>query len=193
LALTEFAGHLSTINRETSSLTAEERLLHLTSDPGIAAFFAEEKSREALNRIVSMAANLEANAEGLINSCALYTDTDVYHPRAEKAALMTMHAAKGLEFPVVFIAGCEDELIPYRRPAESGTTDFEEERRLFYVAMTRAKDRLYLTWAKRRSRFGRTTNREISPFVKDIEQHLLIQEALGANHRKRKPDQLKLF
>jgi len=47
---------------------------------------------------------------------------------------MTMHAAKGLEFPVVFIAGCEDELIPYRRPAESGTTNFEEERRVFYVA-----------------------------------------------------------
>jgi uncharacterized protein (TIGR00375 family) len=193
LALTEFASRLSTIDRETSSLTAEERLLHFTSDPGIAAFFAEEKSREALNRLVSMALNLEANTVGLINRCALYTDTDVYHPRAEKAALMTMHAAKGLEFPVVFIAGCEDELIPYRRPAESGGTDIKEERRLFYVAMTRAKDRLYLTLAKRRSRFGRATNREISPFVKDIEQRLLTRETLGANHRKRKPDQLKLF
>jgi len=64
-ALTDFAGRLSTIDRETSSLTAKERLLHLTSDPDIAAFFAEEKSREALNRIVSMAANLEANAEAL--------------------------------------------------------------------------------------------------------------------------------
>jgi len=192
-ALTDFAGRLSTIDRETSSLTAKERLLHLTSDPDIAAFFAEEKSREALNRIVSMAANLEANAEGLINSCALYTDTDVYHPRAEKAALMTMHAAKGLEFPVVFIAGCEDELIPYRRPAESGTTNFEEERRVFYVAMTRAKDRLYLTWAKRRRRFGKTTNREISPFVKDIALGLITHESQGAKHRKRKADQLKLF
>ena len=192
-ALTDFAGRLSTIDRETSSLTAKERLLHLTSNPDIAAFFAEEKSREALNRIVSMAANLEANAEGLINSCALYTDTDVYHPRAEKAALMTMHAAKGLEFPVVFIAGCEDELIPYRRPAESGTTNFEEERRVFYVAMTRAKDRLYLTWAKRRRRFGKTTNREISPFVKDIALGLITHESQGAKHRKRKADQLKLF
>jgi uncharacterized protein (TIGR00375 family) len=193
LELIEFAGRLSTLERETSSLHTEERLLRLTRDPELAAFLAENKSREALNRIVCMVAELENSSEGPINRFALCTDTDVYHPRAEKAALMSMHAAKGLEFPVVFIAGCEDGLIPYRRPAESGTPDLEEERRLFYVAMTRAKDRLYLTMAKRRRRFGTTTDREISPFVKDIEQRLITHESPGGKHRQKKPDQLKLF
>ena len=191
--LTELAGRLSAMARETSSLTAQESLIHLASDPALAALFAKEKSREALNRIVSMPALTDANGKAFINQCALYSDTDVYHPRAEKAALMTMHAAKGLEFPVVFIAGCEDELIPYRRAAESGGTDVNEERRLFYVAMTRAKERLYLTLARRRRMFGKTTNRSISPFVKDIEERLLTDESPRAKHQKKKPDQLQLF
>jgi superfamily I DNA/RNA helicase len=161
--------------------------------PGMAAFFAEEKSKEALFRLAALAADSEAAGKEGFNTYAFYTDTDLYHPRAEKAALMTMHAAKGLEFPVVFIAGCEDELLPYRRSSESGAADVEEERRLFYVAMTRAKERLYLTWARRRRVFGKTANRERSPFVKHIEERLLKDESPRGKHRKPKPDQLQLF
>jgi uncharacterized protein (TIGR00375 family) len=193
LELTELAGRITAIDRETSSLKGKEGLLHFMSHPGIATFFAEEKSKEALFRLAALVADSEAAGKEVFNRYALYTDTDLYHPRAEKAALMTMHAAKGLEFPVVFIAGCEDELIPYRRPAESGATDVEEERRLFYVAMTRAKERLYLTWARRRRVFGKTANREMSPFVKHIEERLLKDESPRGKHRKSKPDQLQLF
>ena len=82
-------------------------------------------------------------------------------------APMTMHAAKGLEFPAVFIAGCEETWIPYssaKRPS-----DREEERRLFYVALTRAKHHLFLTKANRRRVNGRIEMRQWSPFVKEIE------------------------
>jgi uncharacterized protein (TIGR00375 family) len=197
LRLNELIGRLSAMARETSALTPKECLVQLAGDPAMSAWFAEEKSREALNRLVSMPAVSDENDKGFINRCALYTDTDFYHPRAQKAALMTLHAAKGLEFPVVFITGCEDGLIPYRRPTEGGALDINEdineERRLFYVAMTRAKERLYLTWAKRRRKFGKTETRAPSPFIKDIEKGLLANESPAGKHRKKKPDQLQLF
>ena len=191
--LTEVAARLSAMDRETASEKGEERLLNVINHPGVAAFFAEEKTREALNRLAAMVADSGATGKGVLNSGALFTDTDLYHPRAEKAALMTMHAAKGLEFPVVFIAGCEDGLIPYKRSSERGGTDVDEERRLFYVAMTRAKERLFLTWARRRRIFGKAADREMSPFVTHIEERLLKDESPRGKHRKRKPDQLQLF
>jgi DNA helicase-2/ATP-dependent DNA helicase PcrA len=80
---------------------------------------------------------------------------------------MTMHAAKGLEFPVVFVAGCEEGIVPYVAAADSAgeAADLEEERRLLYVAMTRARDHLFLTSAARRVIFGRSVNPSPSPFL----------------------------
>ncbi|MBN2289788.1 MAG: UvrD-helicase domain-containing protein [Candidatus Glassbacteria bacterium] len=90
-------------------------------------------------------------------------------PRAEAVALMTMHAAKGLEFPVVFICGVEQGMIPYTWRE----SDPDEERRLFYVAMTRAAQRLYLTSAARRQVRGRTIEAGWSPLVADLPAELL--------------------
>jgi superfamily I DNA/RNA helicase len=191
--LTELAARLSAMDRETAAANGRERLLNVINHPGLAAIFAEEKTMEALNRVVAYMADSGTTERDVFTRYALYTDTDLYHPRAEKTALMTMHAAKGLEFPVVFIAGCEDGLIPYRRPSGSGGTDVDEERRLFYVAMTRAKERLYLTRARRRRVFGKAADREMSPFVKHIEAHLLKDESPRGKLRKKKPDQLQLF
>jgi uncharacterized protein (TIGR00375 family) len=191
--LTELIGRLAGMHREISSLSVKESLIHLAGDPAMADLFSGEKPQEALDRLISMLADTESGEPEWIKRCALYTDTDLYHPRAEKVALLTMHAAKGLEFPVVFLAGCEEELLPYRRAGEGAGTDADEERRLFYVAMTRAKERLYLTWARRRRMFGKTSNRSRSPFVKDIEERLLIDESPRPRHRKKKPDQLQLF
>jgi DNA helicase-2/ATP-dependent DNA helicase PcrA len=98
-----------------------------------------------------------------------------------------MHAAKGLEFPVVFIAGCEDGLVP-----SVAAEDREEERRLLYMAMTRARQRLFLSWARRRRLFGRTEAREMSPFVRDIESRWLENESARVPAR-RGPDQMTLF
>ena len=124
---------------------------------------------------------------------ALKTDTDTYNHQSESVALMTIHAAKGLEFPIVFVAGCENGLLPFH-PQKGDVSDMEEERRLFYVAMTRAKERLYITFAKKRKRFGKTEKRTVSPFVQQIEQKIRTHSsAIPDKKTKTGPLQLKLF
>ena len=106
-----------------------------------------------------------------------------------------MHAAKGLEFPVVFITGCEENLIPFKR-GNTRHVDIQEERRLFYVAMTRAKDRLYLSRAKKRRIYGKFEDRVASHFVADIENRLKQDDTPRLKKRKKKvpePIQLELF
>jgi DNA helicase-2/ATP-dependent DNA helicase PcrA len=87
--------------------------------------------------------------------------------------LMTIHASKGLEFPVVFIIGCEDGIIPHARSIEEGEGNIEEERRLFYVAITRARDKLFISACHRRSRKQQEVECEVSPFLKEIPSHLV--------------------
>lgn len=103
---------------------------------------------------------------------------------------MTLHASKGLEFPVVFIAGCEKDFIPFSRPDKQ--TDTDEERRLFYVAMTRAKEQLFLSHVKKRTVYGKTLAREISPFVSDIEERLIRTQKSQFKKKEKKPNQTQL-
>lgn len=149
--------------------------------------------REALEALARRGEEAGPDAAGFCRRLALTRDVDLYRPEVEKVALMTMHAAKGLEFPVVFVVGCEDGWVPLRRPG-SGPTDDEEERRLFYVAMTRARERLYLTWARRRRIHGRVEARTVSPFVEDIERRLRRHlDPPVAGPRGPQASQLKLF
>ena len=114
-------------------------------------------------------------------------------PAGEAVALMTMHRAKGLEFPVVFLTGCEDGILPYRRAGDPAPS-LDEERRLFYVGMTRAKRRLFLSYARKRFLFGRTLTLEPSPFVADIEEELRrLQESAAPARRRPKGRQPELF
>ena len=124
---------------------------------------------------------------------AMQGDTDIYEPQAEKVSLMTMHTAKGLEFPIVFLVGCEDGYLPFQRSGLD-KTDVDEERRLFYVSMTRAQDRLYLTFAKKRKIYGKTEMRKISPFIGEIEDRLKKQvKSISRKKKRNGPTQLKLF
>mgnify|MGYP000930443032 FL=1 len=86
---------------------------------------------------------------------------------------MTIHASKGLEFPVVFIAGCEDGLIPHARSLEDGDGGIEEERRLFYVAITRARDKLFISSCRRRRKMQTVVECAPSPFLDEIPQNLV--------------------
>jgi DNA helicase-2/ATP-dependent DNA helicase PcrA len=124
---------------------------------------------------------------------ALGQNEEVLEYNVEKVALMTLHAAKGLEFPSVFITGCEDRLLPLDLMGMKGYP--EEERRLFYVGMTRAKEHLYLTYAKRRQLFGQTLIQNPSPYLADIAEELKAYEAAKHNTLKKDPDalQMKLF
>ena len=109
----------------------------------------------------------------------------------ESVKIMTLHASKGLEFEVVFIAGLEKGILPYTIYRKN--TDISEERRLFYVGMTRAKKLLYLTYAKTRNFMNRQYQLEPSPFIKDIKEELLVKEK--NTYKKNKPEdkQLRLF
>ncbi len=141
-------------------------------------------------QLLESAAAFDGDLPDFLAAQALQSDTDLYRPEVEKVALLTMHAAKGLEFGVVFVAGCEQGLIPYQR-AGAGVDDPDEERRLFFVAMTRAKRQLYFSWSRRRTLFGATLERRLSPFVDDIEARLIAQR-VGAP-RKPVQEQLSLF
>ena len=90
-----------------------------------------------------------------------------------KVNLMTIHASKGLEFPVVFIAGCEEGLIPHARSVAENDGDVEEERRLFYVAITRARDKLFLTSCQKRKKMNMINECTPSRFLDEIPQNLI--------------------
>ena len=109
----------------------------------------------------------EASLSGFLEEISLYTDIDRLDGNDDVVSMMTMHSAKGLEFPVVFIVGTEEGIFPGLRSMDS-LEDMEEERRLAYVAITRAKKKLYITRAKQRMLFGSTNRNLVSRFVKEI-------------------------
>jgi len=128
-----------------------------------------------------------------LETVLLERESDNYDPRADRVALMTLHAAKGLEFPVVFIAGCEEGLLPYMR--NDDPPDIEEERRLFYVGMTRAQEKLILSHARRRILFGRRREPQASRFVGEIAAALLELQRRPVFTPEERPaaEQLGLF
>ena len=195
--LIDFADLISGIRNEITSMTIAEKLQFLSQLPQCVSLVnTAPPSQEAFKNLIRLSEDFSDDMAEFLANAALLTDTDAYLPRAEKVALMSMHAAKGLEFPVVFIAGCEDDFIPLRRDG-SKSIDIAEERRLFYVAMTRAMQQLFLTRAKKRSVYGKLLSRSLSPFVADIENNLTKDESPQVKPKKKKKSkeqkQLKLF
>ncbi|MCJ7547119.1 MAG: ATP-binding domain-containing protein, partial [Deltaproteobacteria bacterium] len=107
-----------------------------------------------------------------LDHVALITDIDEYEDRAQRVSLMTLHSAKGLEFPLVFMVGLEEGLLPYYLRLDNAE-ELEEERRLCYVGMTRARERLYMTGAVTRHLFGMGQRRIPSRFVRDIPKDII--------------------
>jgi DNA helicase-2/ATP-dependent DNA helicase PcrA len=141
---------------------------------------------ENLQELVSLATqydhlDAEAGVEALIENAALQSDQDELQSKEQKDAvrLMTVHAAKGLEFPYVFISGMEEGLFPHERLDDKGI-DHEEERRLFYVALTRAKKKVFLTYAHMRTIFGSQKVNVPSSFLSDISsEHMDADDSRG--------------
>lgn len=114
-------------------------------------------------------------AEGLaafLEEVALVADVDKYDPNADAVTLITLHAAKGLEFPIVFIVGLEENILPHSRSLEK-ESDLEEERRLLYVGITRAMQKLYLLYTIRRTMYGNPTPSKVSRFLSEIPSNLI--------------------
>lgn len=171
-----------------------ETVKFILKESGIEDELKKTKMEEDLERLenvkelVTFAAKYDGfppleGIEKLIEEAALASEQDSLDPevqaRKEKNArgvkLMTVHASKGLEFPYIFVVGLENGLFPHDRD-DATDADMEEERRLFYVAITRAKEKLYLSYATLRTIFGETRLQEPSSFLRDIPEHLLHRE-----------------
>ncbi len=156
--------------------------------------FAREEERDDAAQIIkklqNLALTLGERKDRFLDALLLQRQIDRFDDRAERINVLTLHAAKGLEFPIVFIIGCEEGVIPHVLPGQK--PDVEEERRLLYVGMTRAQRRLYLSYAKRRMIFGKQQAQQPSHFLKGISESLLQREQRQVK-RKRQDNQLKLF
>ena len=142
-----------------------------------------ENVRELRSSLVGYVQNHpdDASLEGFLEEIALYTDIEQYDPEADAVVMMTMHAAKGLEFPHVCIVGAEEGVFPSLRSADDQS--MEEERRLCYVAMTRAKKTLAICHADQRMLYGHTTANRVSRFVEEIPDELIT----GRTKKQPKP------
>ncbi len=162
--VTEFIHLIEEFRRDAKSFTLSQLTMGLLSRTGYLERLKEEGTEEALSRIenvdelTNVMMEFEQGEEGaspetFLDKVSLVTDVDLYEDRENRVSLMTLHCAKGLEFPVVFIVGMEEGLLPHYRRGEE-IEDLEEERRLCYVGITRAKEKLSLSRAERRSTFG---------------------------------------
>lgn len=142
----------------------------------------EQESRK--NHVQELLADIEIFAEqseevtldAYLRKVSLVSDVDQFQDNVDSVTLMTLHSAKGLEFPAVFIAGLEDGLFPILRPGDEESNEqdaLEEERRLFYVGITRAQDRLFLSYAMQRRRYGGFVSGAASRFIGEIPDDLL--------------------
>jgi len=146
----------------------------------------------AIERLLSISKQYGHDLSSFLSLIQLGSPADTYNASAEQVALMTIHAAKGLEFSYAFIIGCEDGLLPYTIFTK-GDSDIEEERRLLYVGMTRAKKMLFLTHARKRNLFGNQLNLPISPFLDNIREELIKRGKSKNGKKKVRDKQLPLF
>ncbi len=150
---------------------------------------AGEAEKDRIDNLYELKSNMmeyTQNSEaptlvGFLEENALVADVDKYDDKADAVVLMTVHSAKGLEFPVVFLPGMEDGIFPGMQNIVGSSEDMEEERRLAYVAMTRAKEYVMILHAKSRLWYGQTVANRRSRFVDEIPQNLIMEEDLTAD------------
>ena len=166
-----------------------KKFLSVLTDEPVAKQFDKFNGEEHIRQYLLGLAQDYPDKEDFICEVSLLSEIDTLDKRADRIALMTLHASKGLEFKCVFIVGLEDGLMPFHR-----AEDIEEERRLLYVGMTRAEQRLFLSRAIKRKQYGTYKNPEISPFLEKIEHELLnLSKFERAIQEKDNSEQLSLF
>jgi DNA helicase-2/ATP-dependent DNA helicase PcrA len=154
-------GYLEALAAERT-VEAEGRAENLEALVAGTAEFDIEREREGESEVSPL--------EEYLQQISLYSDQDSLQREQELVTLMTLHNAKGLEYDAVFVVGCEDGAFPHMRALEEGSE--EEERRLCYVAITRARERLYMTWARERRLFGRAEHNLPSRFLDELPEEL---------------------
>ncbi|GAQ94664.1 DNA helicase-2 [Thermodesulfovibrio aggregans] len=130
--------------------------------------YLEEIEEDRIQNVLELLSSAEkVSVKEFLDKVSLVSSVDTWERKKNGVSLLTLHAAKGLEFPVVFIAGCEEGILPYFKALED-PLELQEERRLFYVGMTRAKNLLFITSAKQRKLYSKVQKQEPSSFIKDI-------------------------
>jgi DNA helicase-2/ATP-dependent DNA helicase PcrA len=177
--LERFEELIADLRKKAETFGVSELLIAVMEESGyLRELQADEtpdgKARvENLQELIGVAREFEANPEtgntidDFLAQIALISDIDTLDPESSFVTLMTMHAAKGLEFPIVFLTGLEEGVFPHTR-ALTDMTELEEERRLAYVGVTRAMDRIYLSFAARRTLFGNTFSHPKSRFIEEM-------------------------
>ena len=169
--LAGFSENLKRLRERIDGQKIHEQLQRILDQFNITTAMSNDKGfQEDLATLLAISRSFENRSIEFLTALALEKEQDLYDPDAERVTLMTMHASKGLEFPVLFIAGCEDGLIPFRKADDDG--DLSEERRLFYVALTRAQDKVFLTHANKRLWLGKKNKQRLSPYVEAIQEDL---------------------
>jgi superfamily I DNA/RNA helicase len=168
----DLQGYLKAVEKDTGLSDSDSALLQ-----NLAAVYHHLPAREAVIAI--------------IDELALFSAGDAFDPRADAVLIMTLHTAKGLEFKVVFLAGAEQGLIPFTLAGKEA--DLEEERRLFYVGMTRAKEELLLLHARSRFLYGQRLSGAPSPFLSEIPPHLIKVRSITDKKKKKGNGQMDLF
>ncbi len=181
-SLVDFARLLEILGRAKESESLPELIELVIKKSGYESFLDDgtitgEDRIENVRELLSVAqeyvaAHGSSDLEGFLEEVALIADIDNWNPDEEAITLMTLHAAKGLEFKAVFMAGMEENLFPHANSAWD-QEQLEEERRLCYVGITRARERLYLTLTRSRMLYGKTMSNSPSRFLADIPAHLI--------------------
>jgi DNA helicase-2/ATP-dependent DNA helicase PcrA len=186
----EFIHLIEEFKEETRALSLSQLTLALLAKTGYLSRLKEEGTEEAFSRIenidelinvlmefeqggeVEKTRPQEVSLESFLDRVSLVTDVDLYVDKGNRVSLMTLHCAKGLEFPFVFIVGIEEGLLPHYRRGDE-IEDLEEERRLCYVGITRAKERVFLSRAEKRSTFGVGRANLSSRFLEELPVELM--------------------
>ncbi len=174
-------------------LSIGELTAALVDELGIVRVYKEEGTPESkarydnIQELVSAVqeyskSNPDATMDDFLSEVSLVAGVDMYDEKANAVTLMTIHSAKGLEFPIVFVTGCEEDIFPLS-PKFDNDSRLEEERRLFYVALTRAKEKVFLSYARSRYRFGEVAYQSKSRFLDELDEST-YEEANGAGGKK---------
>ena len=154
----------------------------------------KEAPEDAITRLTGLADRYNNDYDNFFRALSIRRGFDDFNPGVERVSLMTIHAAKGLEFKQVFIPGCEEGIIPFELFGNIGDDAAKEEERLFYVGITRTEYQLYLTWAKKRAYKGRILKQERSRFLDRLEKDLLeIKRRDSIKKNKGHDGQMELF
>ncbi len=190
-ALAGFLNLIETLKMNTASVTLDEVVRHVITHSGLWAHYSKNKNEKATSKLENMEElvtaakqfsmeehNSDISLSAFLNHASLEAGEGEANSEEEAISLMTLHAAKGLEFPVVFIAGLEEGLFPsYQSVDEPGR--LEEERRLCYVGVTRARKKLFLTYAEVRRLYGREEYHRPSRFLREMPQEVLEEIRLS--------------